>query len=110
LVAGIKNLKEYQLKPLHRQIKEGITSKVSMPPLSLEQYKRFVEWFKENLMEGLEKPPVPTLAEQKDSLKREMSNFFDKTHDFSIWLISKRKFSATMSQKPKHIIDVDMAT
>ena len=81
-----------------------------MPPLSLEQYKRFVEWFKENLMEGLEKLPVPTLAEQKDSLKRDMSNFFDKTHDFSIWLISKRKFSATMSQKPKHIIDVDMAT
>jgi hypothetical protein len=39
-----------------------------------------------------------------------MSHFFDKTHDFSIWLISKRKFStSTMSQKPKQVIDVDIA-
>ena len=93
-----------------RQIKEGTTSKVSMPPLSLEQYKRFVEWFKEILIEGLEKPPAPTLPVQKDSYKRDMTHFFDKTHDFSIWLISKRNFSATtMSQKPKQVIDVDIA-
>ena len=44
------------------------------------------------MIEGLEiPPPAQDLEKPRDTVKRDMSEFYSKDHDFSIVLTSKRK-------------------
>lgn len=85
----IKNMKSYSIKPSTAPGQGASATPIG--PFTLSQYKRYVQWFKENMLEGLEAPPAPPLdlAQAKDDLKKDMKNFFSQDHDFSITLIAK---------------------
>jgi len=89
----------------------NMAQKKQLNNFSLSMYKRFIQWFKENLIEGLELPQPPLFSDcTKDNYKRDMSDFYPKDHDFSIHLISRRrKLNPNQPVQPPKIIEVDIA-
>jgi hypothetical protein len=84
-------------------------------PLSADLYKRFLAWFKQNMIEGLEKNENESPPKRaSDNIQRDTKDFFKPDHDFSICLLTKRKLdfnisTALMPQK-KQVIDVEMTS
>lgn len=63
-------MKEYGVKKISN--KSGSKDPVAKP-LTLEEYKRYILWFRENMLEGVEPAQVNETVKEKDSLKRDMS-------------------------------------
>jgi hypothetical protein len=93
---NLKNLKQYTLKtpkPIASNSKHP-----DLDPLSCDMYKRFLTWFKQTMIEGLEKNETETpIKRPQDSLIRDMKDFYKPDHDFSICLYTKRKLDFNIS-------------
>ncbi len=60
------------------------------------------------MLDGLEvPPPAQDLEKPKDTVIRDMSSFYDKSHDFSILLISRRRSNPFEQKAPPQIITID---
>jgi len=80
----LKSLSSYQIK----KIKLDKTTH-TIPAYSLGMYKRFISWFRENMLVGIEPPIKPNQLPQDETINRNMSDFFDENHDFSVVLYAK---------------------
>ena len=65
---------------------------------SLQQYKRFIQWFKETMVEGMEPAHIGEqgikMMGEREGIRRDTTGFYGEGHDFSIVLYKKEKKAA----------------